>query len=76
MAIIYIAGIISGVLLVAIALAGWIRQSGKRIRGGDEHQTQGRHHRVTGNSHTGTPSVARHRPDDDSGINSATPRVA
>lgn len=76
MAIIYIAGVISGVLLIAIALAGWIRQSGKLIRGGDENQTQGRHHRTTGNTHTGAASVARHRPDNDSGANSATPRVA
>lgn len=76
MAIIYVMGVISGVLLVAIALAGWIRQSGKLIRGGDGNQTQGRHHRTTGRTNTGAASVARHRPDNDSGVNSAAPRVA
>lgn len=76
MAIIYVMGVISGVLLVAIALAGWIRQSGKLIRGGDGNQTQGRHHRTTGRTNTGAASMARHRPDNDSGVNSATPRVA
>ena len=76
MAIIYIAGVISGVLLIAIALAGWIRQSGKLIRGGNENQTPGRHRRVTGNTNTGAASLARHRPDHNSGANSATPRVA
>lgn len=76
MAIIYIAGVISGVLLIAIALAGWIRQSGKLIRGGDANQTPGRHRRTRGNTNTGAASMARHRPDYDSRVNSATPRVA
>lgn len=76
MAIIYIAGVISGVLLIAIALAGWIRQSGKLIRGGDANQTPGRHRRTRGNTNAGAASMARHRPDYDSRVNSATPRVA
>lgn len=76
MAIIYIAGVISGILLIAIALAGWIRESSKRIRGGDDHQPPGRHRRVRRNTNTGAASMARHRPDDDSGVNSVAPRVA
>ena len=38
MALIYIAGIVSGVLLVAIGLAGWVRNAGKKL-GGDIYQT-------------------------------------
>jgi hypothetical protein len=61
MAIIYIAGIVSGVLLVAIALAGWIRKAGKSIKGGEHYQTPRGNSGAKPSTNTGTTPVARHR---------------
>jgi len=76
MTIIYVAGLISGILLVVIALAGWVRQAGKMIGGGDSNQAPGRHRRITGDTDTGTASMARHRANYGSRANSSTPRAA
>lgn len=37
MVALYVAGVLSGLVIIAIALAGWVRQSGKRL-GGDHNQ--------------------------------------
>ena len=60
MALIYIAGIVSGVLLVAIGIAGWVRNAGKKL-GGETYQTP---HGIAG-AHAATDAsatpVARNR---------------
>lgn len=63
MAAIYIAGIVSGVLLVAIGLAGWVRNAGKKL-GGETYQTP---HGIAGADGTAYPvsaPVARHGAND------------
>lgn len=40
MALIYIAGIVSGVLLVSIALFGWIRSASRQLSGDHVPQTR------------------------------------
>lgn len=61
MTLIYIAGVVSGILLVAIALAGWIRKAGKELKGGGHHQTPVRNTRTIRTTDTGAAPVARHR---------------
>lgn len=76
MSIIYIAGVISGIALVVIALVGWIRQSGKAIQGGDLNQTPPRHLRTARNTYTGTTSLEGYRKDRNRGPDRPTPRIA
>lgn len=38
---IYVAGIVSGVLLIVIGLAGWVRNAGKKLGGEDNPAPQG-----------------------------------
>ena len=59
MALIYIAGIISGVLLVAIGLAGCVRNAGKKL-GGDTNQTPHGIAGAHGTAHASATPVARH----------------
>lgn len=61
MALIYIAGLVSGILLVAIALAGWIRKAGKELKGGVNHQTSVRNSGTIRTTDAGASPVARHR---------------
>lgn len=61
MTIIYIAGVVSGILLVVIALAGWICKAGKSMKGGEHNQTPRRNTGTNTDTNTGTPPVARHR---------------
>lgn len=61
MALIYIAGLVSGILLVAIALAGWIRKAGKELKGGVNHQTPVRKSGTIRTTDTSKAPVARHR---------------
>lgn len=69
MTIIYLAGLVSGILLVVIALAGWIRQAGKELRGGEHYQAQDRQRRIGNNANAGAAPVEsnganyRRRPD-------------
>lgn len=62
MAAIYIAGIVSGVLLVAIGLAGWVRNAGKKL-GGETYQTPNGIAGAHAATDAGAASVARHRAD-------------
>lgn len=62
---IYAAGLVSGILLVVIALAGWIRSAGKKL-GGEDNQTPAGVYRLGGNTDAGAVSLAgdgahRHR---------------
>lgn len=59
MALIYIAGIVSGVLLVAIGLAGWVRNAGKKL-GGDIYQTPQGSAGAHGTAYPISAPVARH----------------
>ena len=59
MALIYIAGIVSGVLLVAIGLAGWVRNAGKKL-GGDTYQTPHGIASANGTAYPISAPVARH----------------
>lgn len=61
MALIYIAGLVSGILLVAIALAGWIRKAGKKLKGGVHHKTPVRNSGTIRTADTSEAPVARHR---------------
>ena len=61
MTIIYIAGVVSGILLVVIALAGWIRKAGKTLKGGEHNQTPRRNTGTNTGTNTGPAPVARHR---------------
>lgn len=56
---IYVAGIVSGVLLVAIGLAGWVRNAGKKL-GGDINQTPQGSAGAHGTAHASATPVARH----------------
>lgn len=60
MAAIYIAGIVSGVLLVAIGLAGWVRNAGKKL-GGDHYQAPHGIAGAHGTTDASATPVARHR---------------
>lgn len=55
---IYVAGIVSGVLLVAIGLAGWVRNAGKKL-GGDTNQTPQGSAGAHGTAHASSTPVAR-----------------
>ncbi len=57
MALIYIAGIVSGVLLVSIALYGWIRSASRQLSG--DHVPQTRYRRKTDSN---SAPVARDTP--------------
>ena len=59
MVAIYVAGIVSGVLLVAIGLAGWVRNAGKKL-GGDTNQTPQGIAGAHGTAHASATPVARH----------------
>ena len=63
MTVIYIAGVVSGILLVVIALAGWIRKAGKSIKGGEHNQTPRRNAGINRTANASTAPVARHRAD-------------
>lgn len=58
MVAIYVAGIVSGVLLVAIGLAGWVRNAGKKL-GGDNNQTPHGIAGAHGTAHASATPVAR-----------------
>lgn len=58
MVAIYVAGIVSGVLLVAIGLAGWVRNAGKKL-GGDTNQAPQGIAGAHGTAHASATPVAR-----------------
>lgn len=76
MTITYIAGVVSGILLVVIALAGWIRKAGKSIKGGEHNQTPRRNTGTNTNTNAGAPPVARHRANHHRRPDSTATRVA
>ena len=59
MVAIYVAGIVSGVLLVAIGLAGWVRNAGKKL-GGDTNQTSQGSVGAHGTAYPISAPMARH----------------
>lgn len=76
MTIIYIAGVLSGIALVVIALVGWIRQSGKAIRGGDHYQAQDRRRGARGDANTGATPLEGYRANHRRGPDRPTSRAA
>lgn len=63
MAIVYVAGIISGLILVTIALASWVGSARKKLEGGEGNHAPARHARATGDTDTGATPLESYRAD-------------
>lgn len=63
MAIVYVAGIISGLILVTIALAGWVGSARKKLEGGEGNHAPARHARTAGDTYTGATTLESYRAD-------------